>query len=154
MVRISNLPEYEAKHLLSKECLPFATEPWVTGPPLKQRRVAMITTSGIHLKGEKSFDFQDTAYRVIPGDVSAGGMVMTHTSVNFDRTGFQQDINIAFPIDRLHELAEAGEIGSVAEFHYGFMGAGSKPAAFEKTAREVAGLLKKDNVDAVMLIPI
>ena len=154
MVRLSDLPDYEAKHLLEKVCVPFATEPWVTGPPLKERRVAMITTAGIHLAGEQSFGFHDTAFRVIPGDVAAGDMVMTHSSVNFDRTGFQQDLNVAFPIDRLHELAEAGEIGSVADFHYGFMGAGSTPASFEPTAREVAGLLKKDAVDAVMLIPI
>jgi D-proline reductase (dithiol) PrdB len=154
MVRLSDLPDYEAEHLLEKVCVPFPTEPWVTGPPLKERRVVMITTAGLHLAGEKSFDFHDTAYRVIPGDVSAGDMVMTHSSVNFDRTGFQQDLNVAFPIDRLHELAEAGEIGSVADFHYGFMGAGSTPESFEPTAREVAALLKKDAVDAVMLIPI
>jgi len=154
MVRMSDLPPDEAEHLLSKECVPFDSSPWVTGPPLKDRRVAMITTAGIHMAGEQSFGFNDTAFRVIPGDVASGDMVMTHTSVNFDRTGFQQDLNVAFPIDRLRELAEAGEIGSVADFHYGFMGAGSKPADYEKTAREVAGLLKKDNVDAVMLVPI
>jgi D-proline reductase (dithiol) PrdB len=154
MVRMSDLSVSEAKHLQSKVCLPFKTSPWVAGPPLKERRVAMITTAGIHLAGEKNFEFKDTAYRVIPGDVVAGDMVMTHSSANFDRTGFQQDLNVAFPIDRLHELAEAGEIGSVADFHYGFMGAGTTPDEYEASAREVAGLLIKDRVDAVMLVPI
>ncbi len=154
MVRISDLPPDEAEHLLSKECLPFDSSPWVSCPPLKDCRVAMITTAGLHMSGEKSFGFNETAFRVIPGDVAVGDMVMTHTSVNFDRTGFQQDLNVAFPIDRLRELADAGEIASVADFHYGFMGAGSKPADYKKTAREVATFLKKDNVDAVMLVPI
>ena len=154
MVRISDLPPDDAKHLLSKKCQPFDSSHWVTGLPLKERRVAMITTAGIHVAGEKTFGFADTAFRIIPGDTKSSDMVMSHTSVNFDRTGFQQDLNVAFPIDRLQELADANEIGSVADFHYGFMGGGSKPSDFEKTAREVAGLLKKDNVDAVMLIPI
>ena len=79
---------------------------------------------------------------------------MSHTSVNFDRTGFQQDINVVFPIDRLKELEAAGIIGSIAKFHYAFMGAGSHPHDYEKTVREVAGFLKQDNVDAVFLTPV
>ena len=83
MVRMSDLPSDEAKHLLSKECLPFDKSPWVKGPPLKNRRVAMITSAGIHLAGEKSFGFNDTAFRVIPGEVAAGDVVISHTSVKF-----------------------------------------------------------------------
>ena len=54
---------------------------------------------------------------------------MSHISTNFDRTGFQQDINVVFPVDRLRELAARGTIGSVADFHYSFMGA-TAPEAF------------------------
>lgn len=45
---------------------------------------------------------------------------MSHVSTNFDRTGFQQDWNIVFPLDRLQELAAKGIIGSVAAYHYSF----------------------------------
>jgi len=34
------------------------------------------------------------------------------------------------------------------------MGAGLLPAAYEKSASQVAGLLKQDNVDAVFLTPV
>ena len=78
---------------------------------------------------------------------------MSHISVNFDRSGFQQDWNVVFPIDRLRELAEDGVIGSVAGFHYSFMGA-DDPLKWEQQGRFLAGLLKKDRVDAVLLIPI
>ena len=84
----------------------------------------------------------------------AADIVMTQLSTNFDRSGFQQDINVAFPIDRLNELASAGVIASVADFHYSFMGAGSPVTRMEEKAREVAGLLKKDKVDAVLLTPV
>jgi D-proline reductase (dithiol) PrdB len=154
MVRLSDLPETDQKHLLSKECPPFESQPWVTGPPLSERRVALITTAGLQSQGEDSFNFTDTSYRVIPNDCDANKLLMSHTSVNFDRTGFHQDINVVFPIDRLKELDANGTIGSIAKFHYAFMGAGSMPHDYEKTAREVAGFLKKDNVDAVFLTPV
>jgi D-proline reductase (dithiol) PrdB len=79
---------------------------------------------------------------------------MTHSSVNFDRTGFQQDTNVVFPIDRLREMETAGEIGSVARFHYSVMGAGWLPHEIEPTAKELAGLLKEDAVNAVLLSPV
>ena len=78
---------------------------------------------------------------------------MSHLSVNFDRTGFQQDINVVFPIDRLRELARERTIAAVADYHYSFMGA-APIRALEPAARGLAGLLKKDRVDAVLLSPV
>ena len=78
---------------------------------------------------------------------------MSHQSVNYDRPGFQEDHNVAFPLDRLNELAREGAIGSVAAFHYSFMGA-APIRKIEAKARELAGLLKKDKVDAVLLCPV
>jgi D-proline reductase (dithiol) PrdB len=92
-------------------------------------------------------------YRVIPKECSAKDLVMTHLSTNFDRTGFQQDWNLVFPLERLREMVIDGEIGSVANFHYSFMGA-TDPANMVDAARILAGLLKGDNVDAALLVPV
>ena len=78
---------------------------------------------------------------------------MSHISINYDRTGFQEDWNVVFPLDRLGELAAEGAIGSVAATHYSFMGA-TDPVLMEDYAREVAGRLKQDKVDAVILSPV
>jgi D-proline reductase (dithiol) PrdB len=154
MVRLSDLPPADAQHLLSKDCPRFETEPFVAGPPLAERRVAIVTTAGLHLAGQATFELRDTSYRVIPGGTPGDRITMSHSSVNFDRSGFQQDINIVFPIDRLRELGEAGEIGTVAEFHYSLMGAGWKPHEIAETAHQVAGLLKEDEVNAALLVPV
>ncbi len=154
MVRLSDLPPADAQHLLSKDCPRFETEPFVAGPPLAERRVAIVTTAGLHLAGQATFELRDTGYRVIPGGTPGDRITMSHSSVNFDRSGFQQDINIVFPIDRLRELAEAGEIGTVAEFHYSLMGAGWEPHEIAETAQQVAGLLKEDEVNAALLVPV
>jgi D-proline reductase (dithiol) PrdB len=78
---------------------------------------------------------------------------MTHISTNFDRTGFQQDWNVVFPLARLLELAADNTIGSVADYHYSFMGA-ADPANMENGARKLAGLLRGDRVDAALLVPV
>ena len=52
------------------------------------------------------------------------------------------------------ELAEAGEIGTVAEFQYSLMGAGWEPHEIAETAQQVAGLLKEDEVNAALLVPV
>ena len=92
-------------------------------------------------------------YRVIPGNCASNELIMSHVSANFDRSGFQQDWNIVFPLDRLHELCDEGVIGSVAKFHYSFMGA-MDPADLEQSTRKLAGLLKNDKVDGVLLVPV
>jgi D-proline reductase (dithiol) PrdB len=155
MARLTDFSESERKHHLDKirELPEFGPTPLISGPPLHQRRVAIVTTSGVHARSDRPFDIGSADYRVIPGDTPAGGLLMSHVSVNFDRSGFQEDINVVFPIDRLRELKGEGVIGSISDFHYSFMGA-APIRALEPKARELAALLKKDRVDAVLLTPV
>ncbi len=145
-------PEF-LKHILAAECPRFDATPWVSGPPLGRRRVAMISTAGLQRRGDRPFDTGAADYRIIPWDVPAQDLVMSHISTNFDRSGFQQDLNVVFPLDRLADLEDEGVIGSAANFHYSFMGA-TAPEKMEPAARQLAGLLKKDRVDALCLVPI
>jgi len=78
---------------------------------------------------------------------------MDHLSVSHDRTGFQADVNVVFPLQRLKELAEDGTIGSVADFHYSFMGA-TDPNAMEPQARKLVGLMKAEGVNTVVFAPV
>jgi D-proline reductase (dithiol) PrdB len=151
--RLSDMPEAEANHLRRLECPTYDDTPALGGKPLTERRVAIISTAGLHKRGDRPFRPGDGSYRVIPAETAANELVMSHISVNFDRTGFQQDLNVVFPIDRLRELAGDGTVGSMASVHYSFMGA-FPPAAAEPHARHLAGLLKADKVDAALLVPV
>jgi D-proline reductase (dithiol) PrdB len=154
MVRLEKLSEQEQKMLLSLPCLSFDTNPFVGGPPLKERRVAIVTTSGLHRRDDQPFRMDpNDFYRVIPGNVVANDLIMSHMAASFDRSGFQRDWNVVFPLDRLRELEAEGVIGSLADFHYSVSSA-HQGADFERPVREIAGLLKKDNVDAVVLTPV
>ena len=151
--RLSDMPEVEAAHLRRIECPTYEDTPLLSGKPLKERRVAIISTAGLHRRGDRPFRPGDGSYRVIAAETRADELVMSHISVNFDRTGFQQDLNVAFPIDRLREAAADGSVGAMAAIHYSFMGA-FPPAAAEPHAKHLAGLLKADKVDAVLLVPV
>jgi D-proline reductase (dithiol) PrdB len=155
MARLSDLPEWERPHHLDKiKALPdYGSTPFASGPPLNERRVAIVTTAGLHRRDDRPFEMGSADYRIIPGDADAADLVMSHISVNFDRSGFQEDINVVFPIDRLRELEADGTIGSTAEFHYSFMGA-SPGHRLEAKAGELARLMKHDGVNAVVLTPV
>lgn len=151
--RLGDMPEVEANHLRRIECPTYDDTPALAGVPLAARRVAILSTAGLHKRADRPFQPGDGSYRVIPAETPAHDLVMSHISVNFDRTGFQRDSNIVFPIDRLRELVADGTVGSMASVHYSFMGA-FPPAAAEPHAQHLAGLLKADKVDAVLLVPV
>ena len=153
MVRYADIPEALRTYLDVLECKRYDTEPWIDGPPLRERRVVIVSTAGLQKRGDRPFGWGSTDYRVIPGDLDAADIVMSHVSTNYDRSGFQQDLNVIFPIDRLRELAHDGVIGSVADYHYSVMGA-SDPDDLAPTVRHLAPLMKKDDVDAAILVPV
>lgn len=155
MVRLADLPDYEREHLLEKCGSPLGPPVWVVKTKeLAQMRIALITTAGLHFRDEAAFSLVDNGFRPISNDENPDDLVMSHSSVNFDRSGFQEDINTVFPLSRFRELETRGTIGSLASVHYSFMGAGLEPEAYENSARGLAGMLKQDKVDAVFLTPV
>jgi D-proline reductase (dithiol) PrdB len=153
MVRLVDLPPATQTGMRNLDCPSFERKPFVSGPPLRERRIAVVTSAGLVRRGERPFVSGDVDYQVLPGDTPPDQILMTHVSVNFDRTGFQRDINVVYPLDRLREMATEGVIGSVASTHYSFMGA-TDPRGMEANARAVAGQLKSDRVDGVLLTPV
>ena len=154
MVKMTDLPEIEQNIIMGMDCPSFDSKPWIEGPPLNQRRVAMITTAGLHLRSDRPFQMgQPDFYRVIPGSARNNDLIMSHGAASFDRTGYQRDLNVVFPIDRLRELAEEGRIGSLADYHYSFGTPLTVPQC-EIVAKEIGDLLKKDDVNAALLFPV
>ena len=153
MVRLEQYDEDERDHLLKLPCPTYETSPFAAAPGLSRARIAIVSTAGLHRRADLPFGVGDTSYRLIPATIEPDDLVMSHISTNFDRTGFQMDVNMVLPLDRLRELQDEGFIGSIADYHYSFMGA-TDPAHLEVTARDVAALLKKDQVSGVLLVPV
>ena len=153
MARIDAIPEPTRTAVLGLDCPAFPDQPFLSGPPLRQRRVAIVTSAALHPREETPFPAGTPEVRLLPATLPAADLLMSHISINFDRTGFQRDINTAYPIDRLRALAAEGVIGSVAATHYAVMGS-TDPRTMEATADQIAGLLKQEQVDAVLLTPV
>ena len=153
MPRLAELSP-EAAAALERLPLPsFHDTPWVQPSPLQGARVAIVSTAGLHRREDPVFQGGGTDYRIIPGALDSGELVMSHASANFDRSGFQQDAELVFPTGHLRALAAEGAIGSVATWHYSFMGA-ADPARMVESGHEVGGLLHADGVDAALLVPV
>ena len=157
MVRWADIHPNEQASLLERlggrYSPPFEQTPWVEAPKLTDARVAIVTTAAIHRSDDRPFSGHEGDYRVIPGNIDYQDLAMSHSSANFDRSGYQQDVNVCFPLDHLRTLVDLREIGSVADWHYSFMGS-TAPQRMEPAATEVSKLLTGDNVNLVLLIPV
>ena len=121
--------------------------------PLRESRLALVTTGGVHLPGQPRFDIDDLAgdcsYREIPA--SADDLTWTHA---YYRPDEGSDLDAVFPLQTLRSLLEDGAVGWLSERHFSFMGAIHDPTRLvESTAPEVAGKLVEDRVDVVLLTP-
>ncbi len=151
MTRISEMPAI-GRGFISNLDLPVVEEPaWTQPVPSNNRRVSIVSTAAVHKRGDKPFSWLAKDFRAF--HKTDRDLVMTHVAVEFDRSAWQQDLNTIIPLDRLQEMADDGEIESVAEEHYSFMGA-ADPVTMEKSAREAATRMKQDGVNTVFLIPI
>lgn len=137
--------------------------PWT---PLKksltETRFALVTTAGIYVEGaEAGFDQEgerrnpmwgDPTFRRIPRNVRPEQIGASHLHLN--NRDLQADLNIVLPVHRFAELEAEGAIGSLAPTAYSFMGYQMDSREWrEKYAPEVAGLMKDEAVDAVLLTP-
>ena len=153
MARLEDIPKGE-REMLKRMVMPvFGETPFVKGKPLSQRRVSILSTAALQKRDDKAFSRGEANYRIIPGDTAPEDIIMSHNSVNFDRSGFQQDLNVCFPLERLHDLVDEGFIGSVADYHYTVLGS-VRSEENEGTARLIADLMKREHVDTVLLVPI
>ncbi len=153
MARLEDIPQPTRDVVVNLPCPTFDTTPFVSGPPLAQRRLAILSSAALIRRGDKPFPFGSGECRFVAADTPASDLLLSHVSINFDRSGWQRDINVVFPIDRLRDLAAAGEIGGVADTHYTVMGS-TDPVAIGDAVEQIAGQLRQERIDSVLLSPV
>lgn len=153
MAYLDQIPSATRERLLTLECPTFAIPDWSPIENLSERQVALISSAGIHHRNDAPFRGGDAHYAAISDDTPDADIVMSHVSVNFDRTGFQADLDVILPRRALHKLASDGVIGRVGPTHYAFMGA-TDPREMESGARELGARLKAEGTDTVVLVPV
>ena len=132
---------------MSKRCIPYTPR----FRELKESIFALVTTAGVHLREQEPFNLDgDNSWRLIPGDVAASQLMVTHE--HYDHRDADEDINVVFPIDRLRELAAEGIIAGVGDKHLGFMGYSQNfRDLYERVAPEMAKIISRSKADGVIL---
>jgi len=136
--------------------------PWTPlSKPLKGCRVALLSSAGIALKTDPPFDQEgerrnpwwgDPSYRILPKDATSADVELYH--LHIDPRPAQQDLNCLFPLTRLLELEQVGEIGAATERHYSIMGYLLKPETMlHETIPAIIRDLRADLADVVVLVP-
>ena len=138
--------------------------PWAPlARPLREARVALVSTAGISMRDDAPFDMEferrnpmrgDPSYRRLRADASSQSVVANHLHID---TGYiARDLNVALPLERLHELARAGEVGSVAPTHYSIMGYQGNDSSelADRTSPAIAADMKSEEVDLAILAPV
>ena len=170
------------REFVATQPVPEFTETAFAKPPaLKDARVAIVTTAALLREGDTPWlpdleqimtdlshrklgpdapgethevPFEDGHLKALPHE--ARDLKLGHVSPNFDRSGFAADMNVAYPVDRLQELADKGVIGSVASHHYTCLGA--QPETLSEirfdTGPTCAKKLLEDGVNVVLLTPV
>jgi D-proline reductase (dithiol) PrdB len=153
MARPEDIPQPTRDAVLNLPCPVFETTPFIVGPPVAQRRIAILSSAALIRRGDQPFPFGSGECRFIAANTPPGDLLISHVSINFDRVGWQRDINVVFPIDRLRDLAASGEIGGVADTHYTVMGS-TDPAAMDEAVDQIEGQLRQERIDSVLLSPV
>lgn len=153
MALLEDINPTTRQRLIDLECPQFPVPDWQPLADLASRTVSIVSSAGIHTRDAPAFRGGDGHYAVIGDDVPDRDVLMSHISVNFDRTGFQRDLESIFPRRALHSLADAGRIGAVANNHYSFMGA-TDPRQMESGASELAEQMKTEGIDTALLVPV
>jgi D-proline reductase (dithiol) PrdB len=153
MARLEDIPEPTRSIVAALPCPAFDTTPFVSGRPLSQRRVALVSSAALIRRGEQPFPVGSGEAREVHANWPAAEILVSHVSINFDRAGFQRDQGVVFPIEALRQLAADGTIGAVADTHFSVMGS-TDPAAMADAADHMAERFHSDGVDAVVLAPV
>ena len=140
-----------------------ARTPWCPlVKPLSACKVTLVSTAGIHLIGDSTFDYErerreptwgDPMHREIPKTATQGDCLYTH--LHIDTSFLGKDRNVAFPVDIFLAYEREGRIGSLADTLYSTMGyTPNFNPLVKQTAPLMAEKMRSEGVDVVFLFPV
>ncbi len=160
-------PREGATERFSYEDGPFAP----LSKPLSESRVALVTSSGHFVAGDDPQPFgvsdmtqAEAEARIneflraaptlssIPSDISPADLRVRHGG--YPIAAVTDDHQVALPIGHLRHLADQGRIGELADRAYSFVGAASQLRLRDHVAPEWADLLRSEQVDLALLVPV
>jgi D-proline reductase (dithiol) PrdB len=121
--------------------------------PIAESTIGIFTSAGVQLANDKPLvETNDLSYRLIGRDTLVSELVIAHQTPV--RVWALDDINVAFPRDRLIELESEGTIGRLAPQAVSMVGSITKfTALIEQTVPAIQREFESQGVDLVFLFP-
>ena len=126
--------------------------------PLAEATILPITSGGLYLAAsQEPFDapnFEgDQTYRTLPTRLAQDEIAIAHG--HYDPAEALRDYNAVFPLDRLRELAAAGQFAGLTDDGFSFMGYVTDAGTFAAgTAQAIARAVVASGADAAILVPV
>jgi len=125
--------------------------------PLTECRLTLVSSCGVHLKTEKPLDvchpFGDFRFMRVPSGAKHEELIIHQLKYPHDDADL--DINVIFPIERLQELSQEGQLGELTANFFSFIGYNMDPEKFERTvaAGIAEAVVEEEQADCALLAP-
>ena len=95
---------------------------------------------------------EEPALSAIPFGTPRSKLRLRHGG--YDNRAAIEDFNTVLPLERLMDLSDGGFIGQIAENAYSFVGACAQRKLVNETSPQWVEIIKRDAVDAMILVPV
>ena len=127
--------------------------PWTPlAKPLRDCRLALISSGGFYLEGQPPFEENDASYRLIPKTAEPRDLRIYHHGYRDDDA--DRDPNCVFPLARLRELEAAGVLGGLADAAISFVTLYSARRELQERAPKIVAELRGLGAEAALLVPV
>jgi D-proline reductase (dithiol) PrdB len=141
IAKASTLPQFDAPPMVAVR------------KPLGELTIGLLVSLGAHGPGQEPLQrTNDLSYRVISREVPSEKIEFSHATPA--RFWADEDLNVAFPRDRLVELEAEGTIGALAPDAISVLGSITKwDQLATDTAPAIHDEFARQNVDLVLVVP-
>ena len=121
--------------------------------PIAQSTIGIFTSAGVQLRGDDLLaETNDLSYRLIDRETAYSDLTIAHQTPV--RTWALEDLNVAFPRDRLIELEAEGAIGKLAPKAVSMVGSIAKfSQLIQSTVPRIKAEFDAQGVELVFLFP-
>jgi D-proline reductase (dithiol) PrdB len=121
--------------------------------PISQSTIGIFTSAGIQLRSDTPLaETNDLSYRLIDRGIPYSELTVAHQTPV--RVWALEDLNVAFPRERLAELEAEGTIGRLAPRAVSMVGSITKfTELLQKTVPSIKEVFDTQGVDLIFLFP-
>ena len=134
---------------------PFFEPPMLT--PLRksiaQSKIGLFVSCGAQLPEDPPLgETEDISFRLLPRDTPLSKLVISHKTAV--RKWAEEDLNVAYPLDRMKELESEGSISCLAHTAVSMVGSIQRyTELLDKTVPAIKQVYDSQGVDLVLLLP-